>query len=442
MSNNRLQRVFFNGSSRITMYFPRAGSRFLDSTLCPLAGNPVLSAIFARHNRRVLRGIKSFRRFLVIPDIHIGDTVISQSVLTALRDFFPDAHVDYVVNTAAHPLIKGNPEANRTLPLFSGGCFPSPANIKALRALIKEEKYDLCLNFCPFIADKDIVPSGQAIFNILTHAPLIVRNEGNTSRINHFIYQSYRFTRDLLSAIATPVRPEGLPGVKLRFADRAVEQALNLAADLGLARDLPVIMFNPDGASPYTRMPFDKQAGLLRRLGRPGRLVLLGSGHSEAGIGGRLRAALPPHVSSRVKIIPADLPLEAYAALIDFCDVFVSGDTGPLHLAAARKYSQTGRYVFFNRAAVLSIFGATPARMSGYDSFQPGFLPANQDAPSWSYTAGSPCRNITCVNKMFKTCRSVRCFEEVDVETLSGLVTAYLESLAGHAPAQRGPAAA
>jgi hypothetical protein len=141
-------------------------------------------------------------------------------------------------------------------------------------------------------------------------------------------------------------------------------------------------------------------------------------------------------------MIPADLPLEVYSALIDFCDVFVSGDKGPLHLAAARRFSRTGKFVFRNRTAVLSLFGATPARMSGYDSFQPGYLPANQDAPSWAYTAGSPCRNITCLNKMYKTCRTIRCFDEVDIEGLARRVGSYLEGLARQAPLRREPVSA
>jgi hypothetical protein len=101
-----------------------------------------------------------------------------------------------------------------------------------------------------------------------------------------------------------------------------------------------------------------------------------------------------------------------------------------MHLAAARKLSRSGRHDFRNRTAVLSIFGATPARMSGYDSVQPGYLPANQDAPSWSYTAGSPCRNISCLNKIFKTCRFVHCFDDVDAEALACLIEDHLKTLA------------
>jgi hypothetical protein len=114
--------------------------------------------------------------------------------------------------------------------------------------------------------------------------------------------------------------------------------------------------------------------------------------------------------------------------LIDLADVFVSGDTGPLHVAAARKISRTNRREFRNQTAVLSLFGATPARMSGYDSRKTGYLPACQDAPSLCYTAGSPCRNITCLNKMLKTCPTVRCFEEMDIDALAEWMESFIKT--------------
>lgn len=440
--NNKFQKTVFDGTSRLTNVFPRVGSRLLDMTFRPLVTNPFVSAFASYHNRRIVRRIRSFGRILVIPDIHIGDAVMAQSALTAVRDFFPDAHVDYIVNRAAFSLIEGNPEATRVLPFFNRESFASAATLKDLRNLVKQEKYDLCLNFCPYIKDREIMPDGRKILNILTRAPVIVRNERNPSEINHFSYHDYQFIRNLLSFVAQPVRDEPFRGVRLTFADSAIEQAQRFASETGLSPDLPVVFFNPDGASPYTRMPFEKQSQLLVRLAQMRVLILMGLGHSEAGVGERLKASLPSFLRSKVNIVPASLPLEVYSALIDFCDVFISGDTGPLHLAAARRYSRSGQFVFRNKTAVLSFFGATPARMSGYDSSQPGYLPANQDAPSWSYTAGSPCRNITCLNKMFKTCRTIRCFEEVDIEGLAGCIESHLGSLAHRTPLRRGPAAA
>jgi ADP-heptose:LPS heptosyltransferase len=394
-----------------------------------LASHPLLAAVSAQHNRRVMHGLSSFRRFLVVPDVHIGDAVMSQSALTALRDFFPDARVDYIVNRTAHSLIDGNPEATRTIPFFSSGTFPSGEALAALKRMIQVERYDLVLNFCPYIDDKDIGLKGIRMLNFLSYAPVILKNERRPYEINHFTSLTYRFVRDSLSRVAGPLREERFMGLRLTITDKAFDEAGRFAKEAGLQTDEPVIMYNPDAASPFTRMPFDKQASLLASLARLNTKILVGAGHTESRIGHRLISSLEPRLRSLTRIVPASLSLAAYSALLDLSDIFITGDTGPLHLAAARKYSASGGRQFRNRTAVLSLFGATPARMSGYDSSRPGYLPANQDAPSRAYTAQSPCRNSTCVNKTFKTCRFVRCFDGVDIDGLTAWTEAYLRTL-------------
>jgi ADP-heptose:LPS heptosyltransferase len=434
VSAHRAQKIFFDATSRLTHLFPKTGARFLDFAVRPVVGSPLLSEYFAYRNRRTVHRIGSLRKILIIPDIHIGDAVMSQSALTAVRELYPEAHVDYVINKTARPLIDGNPEATTILPLFPGGALPSAGVLASLRGLAAAGDYDLILNFSPFIRDQDIAADGQASLNLMTSAADIVRFELDAFKVVHFVYRSYRFPRDLLSLIAPPARAARFRGVRLTLSDEAVERAAAFVSRTGFPRDGPFLMVNPDTASRFTRLPFETQHDFLLRLAALEVPVLLGEGHTEARIGERLKARLPPPLRARIAVIPADLALEAYAALIDLCEVFVSGDTGPLHLAAARKYSRSGRHAFRNRTAVLSVFGATPARMSGYDSDRPGYLPANQDAPSWSYTAGSPCRNITCLNKLYKTCPAVRCFEEVDLDGLTWLVGGYLHDRANNGP--------
>jgi ADP-heptose:LPS heptosyltransferase len=436
--NNQLQSMFFAGTSRLTDVFPVFGGRLLDSMIRPLYGSPALSAVFEQSSRRIMKRIKAFRRFLVIPDTHIGDAVMMQSSLTALRDFFPDAEVDYVVNKAAAPLIAGNPDATRIIPVYSDGHFPSSTEIETLREIIRVGQYDLCLNICPFMEKKDLAEPGQLVARFLNRAPIIVHNENDPGHINHFSYHGYQFVRGVLLMVAQPVRQDFFLGVRTTYSDEAIEYADRFIREAGLSFRSPVIMYNPDSSSKFNLMPFESQArllGLLVTETTADTTILLGAGHTEAGIGERLADSIPPPLRSKVRIIPRSMPLDVFSALIDFADVFVSGDTGPLHLAASRRYSRSGHYQFRNRTAVLSFFGATMPRMSGYDSFQPGYLAANQDAPSWCYQAGSPCRNITCLNKMFKTCKTVRCFEHVDVGGLATLIVGYLNGLGQHEPA-------
>ncbi len=431
------QRYVSDFTSRLTRYFPKTGARFLNAVLLPVIGSPFLVALSKHHQKREIQRCHSFHRFLIVPDCHIGDSMMTQSAATAIRDFFPDAEVDYVVNKTAFSLIEGNQDLTRAIPLFSGSSFLSPAEKSALRRLLAEGRYDLCLSFSPFLKRGEINSNGTVFLDFMIRTPMIIYNERRPAAINHFIRQQYDFTHEALALISRPARTDVFNGVSIQLSDTAVDQSFRFAAECGLSRTLPVVFFNPDGAFRFTRIPFDKQAALLKRIALSKVSVLLGEGHTEKGIGLRLKESLPLPARARVHIVPASLSLEAFAGLIDLSDVFVSGDTGPLHVAAARKYSRTKRFVFRNRTAILSIFGATPARMSGYDSHRPGFLPAHQDAPSWCYVAGSPCRNITCLDKMLKTCPTVRCFEQMDIEALAGRVEAYTETLTRSDPGRR-----
>jgi heptosyltransferase II len=430
--NTRIQEILFGGSSRLTDAFPHLGARLLDVTVRPLWGSRSVAALSAWLNRRAVRRIPAFRRFLLVADIHIGDAVIAQSALTALRDFFPDAEIDYAINKAVAPLIEGTPEATRVLPIFGGGMLPTAADVAALRDVIRTGQYDLCVSFCASMARGDVAGPRQPFVNLLSYGAAILRDENDTSRINHFSYEGYRFVRGVLGAVAQPVREEHFPGTRTTYSDAAIEGAARFAASVGLSPTAPVLMYNPDTASPFTLMPFDAQAALLCEIAArapAATAILLGAGHTARGIGERLLVALPTAAQGGVHIVPQSMPLDAYAALIDFADAFVTGDTGPLHLAAARRYARSGCHRFRNRTAVLSFFGATPPRMSGYDSSRPGYLPASQDAPSFCYQAVSPCRNVTCVNKLFKTCATPRCFDHVDVDGLASQAAAHLHSL-------------
>lgn len=425
-----MRRLLFAGASRLTDALPVLGGRLLDHAVRPIGGSRALAAILARRNRAIMRRVKNVRRFLVVSDIHIGDAVMAQSALAAIRDYFPDATVDYVVNRMAASLIDGNPDATRVIPLFANAQFPSPPEMTALRDIIQHGRYDLCIVLCPFMTHEDLAPPDQPLVCILSHAPTMVRNDGNPGLVNHFSVLQYHFVRDLLDEIARPARDARFRGVRSTYSDAAIAQAAEFGREAGITATSPVIMLNPDAASIYNMMPFRSQSALLELVARnvaPEAILLLGAGHTAAGIGHRLLESLPSALRHSIRIIPPDLPLEAYAALIDWADLFVTGDTGPLHLAAARRYSRTGNHQFRNATAVLSYFGATMPRMSGYDSFQPGYIASNQDAPSWCYQAGSRCRNITCLNKMMKTCKTVRCFEHVDALGLANRITSYID---------------
>jgi heptosyltransferase-2/heptosyltransferase-3 len=438
MQENQIQKSFFHLTSVVTNYFPRAGAKFFDFTVLPVMGNPLLVRQVFQRNRKSL-GRAPFRKILVIPDIHIGDAIMMQAAVQAFRDFFPEAQIDYVVKKSVAGLIEGNPAISRLYPLFTGALFPTDEDVENIKKLVAENHYDLCFNCSPFFEDSALFPEDQKILNFMTVAPQLMMNEKNETGINHFLFQAYEFVQKLLEANFN-IRPfVSFAGVGITLSNEAFEKAQNFVLDNGVGKDKPIVFFNPDTASPYTFIPVPYQVDMLKKILTQDVSLLLGSGFTHQGIERQLWDSLSEEERQKVVIVPTSLPIDAYAALTDFADVFLSGDTGPLHIAAARKFSRSGQVQFKNKTFIGSIFGATPARMSGYDSENPLFPPAHQDAPSRTYISQSPCRNITCVNKMVKTCDTPRCFEVLDVDKIVRDVQHHLKTLKTPSVAHKNP---
>lgn len=429
MLSNQFQKTLFHWTSRITDVFPRGGAKFFNTLLPPIVGNRLLVNLLFKKNLAMLRRVKKFEKILVIPDIHIGDAIMAQAAVKTFRDFFPKARIDYITKKSVACLIEGNPDISNLYPYFTGGLFPSPGDIESLKKLVTENQYDLCYNCSPFFEDSNHFPKGQPILNFLDGAPQIMFNDIHQASVNHTIYQDYEMPFRLLSQFLAPQRKEPLQGVPMTLSDRAIEEAKTFLKESQIPAQEPILFLNPDTASNFTRVPFEDQVELLQRLVQMPGHILLGTDFTTKTLEQRLLERLSPAERAKVVYVPTSISLDGYTALIDFSDVFISGDTGPLHMAAARKVSRSGNHKFRNKTFVVSIFGATPARYAGYDSKNPLYMPANQDVQSRVYISESPCRNITCVNKMYKTCKTIRCFEILDVENIAVDIKLHLAGL-------------
>ncbi len=394
--------------------FPRGGARLLDTMLGMTGGSRVVVDHLLSAARARIAAVRRLDRILVIADLNIGDAVMMQACIAGLRDFLPHADIDYVISRLARHLVAGNPEITELFAVLHGGPAPTHDDFEAVRSLVMRRNYDLVFNFCPLIRNDAVVPRGMPVLDIKPLAATAIRNQRDPRIANHVVVQAHQLIHRLFSRVLEPVRSCPFTGVSIQLSEAAVERASRFLGGAGLTPGDPFVLFNPDTLSPYTRMPLELQATLLRELAALPLTIVLGAGHAQPGIEQRLLESLTTAERARVRILPATVALDTYAAVIDAADCFFSGDTGPLHIAAARKVTRSSRNDFRNRTVVISAFGATPARFYGYASARAGFFPANQSAPSFVHIAWSPCRNLTCINKMAKTCRVVRCFEALD----------------------------
>jgi ADP-heptose:LPS heptosyltransferase len=429
MNQKKPYKPLFKTSSLLTDCFPRTGAWLLNATVTGLLGNQFLINNCLKENIDHLKQIKEFSRILVVGDLNIGDAINLQSSISALRDFFPDAEIDYMMNRSAVNLIDGNSEISTLWPVFTATPFPNEDDFQKIKKIVAENRYNVIFNFCPFIKENRLFPKGQKVINYFPLALILVWNDKESITNNHIVYQTHQFIHYLFLDFMTSKRKEPFKGVNVTLSDSAIKQAKNFLTSKDLLRGNPVILYNPDTASRFTRIPFELQGSIIKQLAQLPYGILLGAGHTSKNIEIALLNLLPPSQQIKIVIIPSSMPLDCYAVLIDFSDVFITGDTGPLHIGAARKFARSKNYKFRNKTAIFSIFGATPARIYGYDSNLPEFFPANQEAPSYVYIAESPCRNITCINKMAKTCKTISCFHSLDTEKIVFDIRSYLSSI-------------
>src|SRR5579884_124330 len=134
-----------------------------------------------------------------------------------------------------------------------------------------------------------------------------------------------------------------------------------------------LLMVAPDTSSVITRPPTRLLAeGIAAALRRDhSLLVVILPGYTDVDAAPRLEQALLPAFPGRVFLLPAEPApsLLELAALIDQCDLFVSGDTGVMHLAAATKRlasASGGACEPRNTVKIISLFGGTNPALHGY----------------------------------------------------------------------------
>jgi hypothetical protein len=192
-----------------------------------------------------------------------------------------------------------------------------------------------------------------------------------------------------------------------------------------------LLLYNPFVTSKFSMIPLELQLELIKDLllSDDIKAILIYEGNSKYNLDEVILDKLPDYSNNKIVRIPKSISINAYTALIDFCDMFFSGDTGTVHIAASRKIPLNPEDTLRNRTSVISVFGASESRMYGYDSIQFGHSPANQDVPSKSFVGAAPCRTITCINRLVKTCREIKCFQGLESKVISEYIISYFHNL-------------
>jgi len=272
--------------------------------------------------------------FLVIRLSSIGDIVHALPAVAALGQSFPQAEIHWLIEKRYAPLLAGNPYVHRMIPLdtlsWRGSFPPFSALEEMMKTLIRlpQSGYEVAVDFQGLWKSAIIALLAGAKARVGLAEPWL-REPGAavlyTARVpvagRHVVEESlalveYLGARVGLWQFPLPHTPE---------ADKFVDDQLARLE----ARDFMII--NPGGGWKAKRWAPENYALLLRRLEArfSRKLLLTGSPDEQELILGILKSA----GTRRAFYFPSNVV--QFIALARRAQLFLGGDTGPMHLAAA-----------------------------------------------------------------------------------------------------------
>jgi len=305
------------------------------------------------------------RSIVVVKLSAIGDVLHGVPTAVALKRAFPRARIGWVVEGRAGDVLAGHPAIDHLFRL-PRGWLKSFTAIRSLRRHLRDFAPDVALDLQGLL--KSAVPTW------LSGARLRIGHAAPESR-----EQAWRFYTHVVEGTDPHV----------------VDRNLHLLSPLGIQADRPAFdmprwpvsrlrvqgwltefrlpqppaLLNPGAGWPSKIWPAERFAAVARELGRRGvPSVVVWGGEAERAAAERIVAA-----SDGAAVMAPPTTLQDLGELCRLARVFISSDTGPLHLAAAVGTPCVG------------LFGPVPAKRNGpYGSGHRVVEPPVSLRPAWA----------------------------------------------------------
>lgn len=238
----------------------------------------------------------------------IGDVVHSTALFRSLKKYDPEISVHYLTNKTPSQLLENDPDLDKLW-------IAEEKSYKYLSKIAKElkkEKFDLCINLQPSIRTK--------IFSILTGSKniLIYKKTFKIHAVKNFWITAKPLFKDIILDKEIKI-----------FIPEEIKEKISSQLDTGKK----IIGFNmgANTARQGRKWPLKYWMELAKNIIEKYDCEIVLTGSQED----RESSETLLDISPNIKSFCGKLNIVESAALLSKCDVVISGDTGPLHIATA-----------------------------------------------------------------------------------------------------------
>lgn len=271
-------------------------------------------------------GEPQIRRVCVIRFGAMGDILMTTPAIRALYEQLQPEFIDYIVGRNNIDAISGIPYLRRIIPYGPRGEDMRPHNLASFLKSLREEKYDLCINFQPSLKTFIMLHGTGAARRITYNKDMSVQPE--TGKVRHFIQDFACELRSIGVTLHDPTMNFFVP-------EEARSTVSDLLAAEGIAPETPFLAANPGGTRIINRWPPERYVEFLDRIAQemPNLRLVLTGGPDDKTRADFIAATVRPE--TRLVNLANRLKIKEMGALLCFAKVFVTPDTGPMHIASA-----------------------------------------------------------------------------------------------------------
>ena len=265
---------------------------------------------------------EQIERILIIRLAPLGETILTTPVIRALRQHFRDAYIAYMVAPTREDLVSANPYLNEVLTY--------QASVPKLIYQIARRKFQMVVVLQPTFR--------LVLHTFLARIPFRVGFETNAGRKkllnvavpnNTAQHETQRYL-DVVRALGIKVTDDE---PEVFVDDTGMAWVNNFLENQKLNDSNPIIGLNPGAATAYRRWQASNFAVLGDRFHETyGAHIVITTGPREE----ELANQIAKQMSHSPVIVNQATPMQL-AALLQRCNLYISNDTGPMHLSTAVK---------------------------------------------------------------------------------------------------------
>ncbi|MCX5714330.1 MAG: lipopolysaccharide heptosyltransferase II, partial [Candidatus Omnitrophica bacterium] len=277
----------------------------------------------------VLKGIVP-KRILIARTDRIGDVVLSTPVIKAVREKYPSAYIAMMVSPYTKEIVEGNPYLDEVIIYDKDTKHKSWRRTFEFARNLKKKRFDLALILHPtnrvhlvaFLAGiKRRIGYDRKLAFLLTDRVFHTKQYGQKHELEYNL--DLLKILDIVSSdknIFVPVKPEAVQAVGELLRQEGVKEKDTLLA------------INPGASCPSKIWSAQRFAEVADRLVQEyGFKVLVISGPKDRA----LAQNLVTNMREKAIDLAGRLSLSQIAALLSRCSLFISNDSGPVHIGSA-----------------------------------------------------------------------------------------------------------